>query len=131
MLITLEHHSGVPIYRQMMDQIKLLVASGLLKPGDELPSTRALSAQLGLNPMTVSKAYSLLEMEGLVERRRGLPLTVKALKDDEIQAGKIDQLRQSLSSSAALVHQLCIDRAQALEVFRQLLESLEGRRKGD
>lgn len=129
MLITIDHHSGVPVFRQMMDQIKLHIASGLLKSGEELPSTRDLSTRLGINPMTVSKAYSLLVMEGVVERRRGHPLIVKALKDEENQARKIEQLRQSLSSGAALVHQLGIDRAQALEVFRQLLDSPEDRRK--
>ena len=63
MLIEVDRHSGVPVYRQIMDQIKFHVAGGLLRPGAELPSTRTLSAALGLNPMTVSKSYSLLEME--------------------------------------------------------------------
>ena len=49
MLISIDHHSGVPVYRQLMDQIKFHIATGLLKPGDELPSTRVLSAQLGVN----------------------------------------------------------------------------------
>jgi GntR family transcriptional regulator len=129
MLITINHHSGVPVFRQMMDQIKLHIASGLLKPGDELPSTQVLSAQLGLNPMTVSKVYSMLEVEGVVERRRGRPSAVKALKDEEIQPRKIEQLRQSLSEGVALVRQLGIDRAQALEVFRQLLDSPEDSRE--
>ena len=70
MLITIDHHSGVPVYRQLMDQIKFHIASGLLKPGDQLPTTRVLSGELEINPMTISKAYSFLEMEGLVERRR-------------------------------------------------------------
>jgi DNA-binding transcriptional MocR family regulator len=61
MLIVVDPHSGVPVYRQLMDQIRFHIASGLLKPGDELPSTRALSTELGVNPMTVSKAYSFLE----------------------------------------------------------------------
>src|SRR5580692_1542366 len=63
--------SGVPIYRQLMDQVKALVASGRLVPGDMLPSVRQLGQDLQINQMTVSKAYSLLEREGAVERVRG------------------------------------------------------------
>ena len=74
MLISVNPHSGVPVYRQLMDQIKFHIASGLMKPGDELPSTRMLSSELGVNPMTISKAYSFLEKEGIVERRPGRPL---------------------------------------------------------
>ena len=77
MLITIDVHSGVPAYRQLVDQIRLLVAGGRLRPGDEIPSTRTLSAELGLNPMTISRAWALLEQDGVLERRPGLPLVVK------------------------------------------------------
>ena len=65
MLISIDHHNGIPVFRQIIDQVKFHVVSGLLAPGDELPSTRALSGQLGLNPMTVSKAYSLIGSRGV------------------------------------------------------------------
>jgi len=68
--------SGTPIYRQIVDQTRQLVASGQLPPGEHLPSVRALSADLGINPMTVSKAYSLLERDGVVTRLRGLGMVV-------------------------------------------------------
>ena len=58
--------SGVPIYRQLMDQIKRMVASEQLNPGDTLPSVRSVATHLAVNPMTISKAYSLLEVEGLL-----------------------------------------------------------------
>ena len=122
MLITIDHHSGVPVYRQLMDQIKFHIASGLLKPGEKLPATRTLSAQLDLNPMTISKAYSFLEVEGLVERRRGLPLTVKSLRPEEIQVQKLDRFRQSLTSTITMARQLGIDKSQALEIFAQMLD---------
>ena len=77
MLIVVDPHSGVPVYRQVMDQIKFHIASGILRAGDELPSTRSLSAELGVNPMTISKAYSYLERDEVVERRPGRPLVVK------------------------------------------------------
>ena len=70
--------SGTPIYRQIVDQTCQLVASGRLRPGEHLPSVRALAGELGINPMTVSKAYSLLERDGIVARRRGFGMVVVA-----------------------------------------------------
>ncbi|HOG94183.1 MAG TPA: GntR family transcriptional regulator, partial [Opitutaceae bacterium] len=78
-LLSIDLHNGVPAYRQIMDQIKLQIATGLLPAGAELPSTRTLSAELALNPMTVSKAYGLLERDGILECRRGQTLTVRAV----------------------------------------------------
>lgn len=121
MLIVLDPHSGVPVYRQLMDQIKFHIASGLIKPGDPLPSTRALSAELGLNPMTVSKAYSYLELEDVVERRPGLSLLVRRVEPAEVLARKLDQLRQSLAGPATVAHQLGIDPAEAMRVFGDML----------
>jgi GntR family transcriptional regulator len=68
--------SGVPIYRQLMDQIKAMITSGRLKPGDFLPSIREAGKRLEINPMTVSKVYSILEREGLLENVRGLGMSV-------------------------------------------------------
>jgi GntR family transcriptional regulator len=67
-----------PIYRQIVDQVRRQMAGGQLRPGMELPSVRALAQQHAINPMTVSKAYSLLESEGLLERRRGMGMVVAA-----------------------------------------------------
>ena len=103
MLITVDHHSGVPVFRQIIDQVKFHITGGLLKAGDELPSTRALSARLELNPMTVSKAYSLLEAEGWVERKRGRPLTVKARPAENADREKIDQLAPQMRSDQHLL----------------------------
>jgi len=61
---------GVPIYLQVMQQIKYLVASGRLRPGDELPSIRTLAEQLIVNPNTIARAYRELETAGVVEKRR-------------------------------------------------------------
>lgn len=121
MLIVVDPHSGVPVYRQLMDQIKFHIASGLLKSGDELPSTRALSAELGVNPMTISKAYSFLEHEDVIERRPGRPLIVKALPTDQLQDRKLDQLRESLTPTITMIRQLGIDPKEAQRLFEELL----------
>ena len=122
MLLVIDHHNGVPAYRQIVDQVRLQIASGVLKPDDELPSTRALSAELALNPMTISKAYSLLEHDGVLERRRGQTLVVRARHADDIETQKLDQLRRHLASPATVARQLGISSAQAARIFRELLD---------
>ena len=71
--------SGVPIYRQIMDQVRAQTASGRLKPGDLLPSVRQMAVDLAVNMMTVSKAYARLEIEGVLERDRGTGMRVRRL----------------------------------------------------
>ena len=77
-MFSLHPGSGIPIYRQLVEQVRRLIAGGELPPGAELPSVRDLAVQYAVNPMTISKAYALLETEGLLERNRGKPMTVAA-----------------------------------------------------
>jgi GntR family transcriptional regulator len=126
MLIVVDTHSGVPVYRQLMDQIRFHVASGLLAPGDELPSTRALSQELGVNPMTISKAYSFLEREDVIERRPGRPLVVKEVDTDRERRRRVDSLREALGPVVTTVRQLGIDPALALDEFRAMLREEPG-----
>lgn len=122
MLLPIDRHNGVPAYRQIVEQVRRQVASGILRPGEELPSTRALSAELGLNPMTVSKAYSLLEAEGLVERRPGLSLVVRALAADDALSVRRDELRRALAGALALAEQLRVDDAELRAELELLIE---------
>jgi GntR family transcriptional regulator len=125
MLITIDVHSGVPAYRQLVDQIRLLVASGRLRPGDEIPSTRALSADLGLNPMTISRAWALLEDEGLLERRPGLPLVVKARPRAVGDAARQAQFSKALRPVASMARQLGISGKDAGDALRRLIDDEE------
>lgn len=125
-LIVVDPHSGVPVYRQLIDQVKFHVASGLLAPGEELPSTRALSSELGINPMTISKAYSYLEREGVVERRPGRPLVVAEMDDAEARERKIDRLREAMAPVATMARQLGIDPEVAVRVFASIARGGDG-----
>lgn len=71
MVIRLDHHSGEPIYRQIVEAIKYKVAAGELAAGEQLPSIRVLAEQLGINPRTVVKSYEELEHAGVVIMRQG------------------------------------------------------------
>jgi GntR family transcriptional regulator len=64
-------HSGVPVYRQLIDQVRSGMASGLLKAGDQLPTVRQLAVDLAINPNTVMRAYRELELGGLLETQQG------------------------------------------------------------
>ena len=121
MIIVVDPHSGVPVFRQVMDQVTFQVASGVLQPGDELPPTRTLSAQLGVNPMTISKAYGFLEKEGVVERRPGKPLVVRQLRQRELKVSRTELLRSSLGSTITVIRQLDIDEEEALNLLRTML----------
>jgi GntR family transcriptional regulator len=122
-LLIIDASSGVPVYRQIMDQVRFQVAAGLLAPGAELPSTRSLSQELGVNPMTVSKAYGLLEEEGLAVRRPGLALVV-ADQGGASRELRHEQLRAALGPAARAVRQLGVPEAEAIEAFRQALKEL-------
>jgi GntR family transcriptional regulator len=121
MLFYVDPHSGVPIFRQLMDQVKVNIARGVLKPGDELPSIRSLSVPLGVNPMTISKAYNLLVRDEILARRPGKPLVVSDLGPAELADRRLDELGGSLRPAVNLVRSLDIDPAEAVELFRQLL----------
>lgn len=68
---TLDPKSGVPIYRQITDQVRHGIASGRLTPGEQLPTVRALAVDLKVNPNTVIKAYSWLEQQGVLTSEQG------------------------------------------------------------
>lgn len=118
--------SAEPIYRQLMDQLRRRVSAGQWRAGQELPSVRELALELAVHPMTISKAYSLLESEGLLERRRGLPMVVAAGHAQPVAAHeRIEQLRPTLQRAAAETRELGIPKSQALELFARLLDVSE------
>lgn len=90
--------SGVPIYRQLMDQIQALATSGRLPAGSLLPSVRQLAADLQINMMTASKAYAKLEADGVLERDRGVGMRIKAVPTT--LSGQRDLRQQELRSEA-------------------------------
>ena len=105
MLIRLEKGSGMPVTRQILEQFRAQCASGVLRPGDKLPSVRELARQLTVNQNTVLRVYERLEADGLIERRHGSGSYVTEAADDAMRR-QGEQLR---SEARALV-----DHARAL-----------------
>lgn len=119
---TINTGSSEPIYRQLMQQVKRRIASGQLTAGQEIPSVRELAQALAVHPMTISKAYSQLESQGLLERRRGLSMVVAAQhKQAESSASREDLLRPTLEKAALESRQLELTSKQAMKLFQQIL----------
>ncbi|MFN2315893.1 MAG: GntR family transcriptional regulator [Gemmatimonadales bacterium] len=129
MLVVIDPHNGVPVYRQIIDQVRFQVASGTLRPGDELPSTRTLSAELGVNPMTVSKAYSLLDDDQVITRRPGLPLVVSDQSPRAEEKAKAASLEQVLAPAVLAARQLGLADKEALEIYRRALADARPRKE--
>jgi GntR family transcriptional regulator len=115
--------SGVPIYRQIMDQVRALAASGRLKPGDLLPSVRQMGIDLAVNMMTVSKAYSRLEAEGILERDRGTGMRIRAVTNGAISVpDRKQELRDIVDPVVTRGLQLGLTDDQILAVIKQALK---------
>ena len=136
MRIEIQPQDGLPIYRQISNQIKYLIASGQLKTGQELPGIRTLAEQLTVTPNTILKAYDELEVGGLLEKRRGSgtyvtdtnsPLTRKEQR--RILAQRIDAVLTEASQLSFTLEDVLIllrDRHAALTRTQAKYESKGG-----
>lgn len=115
--------SGVPIYRQIMEQVERMVASGHLKAGDELPSVRQAAAELEVNQMTISKAYSLLEAAGILERHRGKPMAIASRKRRSKSPGKrLELMGKALMEVVRQARQLDLPNEAVIDELKKLME---------
>lgn len=112
-----------PIYRQMIEQLRRFIAGGQVQAGDSMPSVREVASMLGVNPMTVSKAYSLLEAEGLLERRRGLGMLVaQPTQAISKQSDRVALLIPSLERVATEAKELELDTNTVIKLLKNILE---------
>lgn len=106
-----------------MEQARRMISSGQLKSGDALPSVRELATTHAVNPMTISKAYSLLEAEGLLERQRGKAMTVANLNGlAESKQARLARLQPALQQLAVAAEQLELDNDDVINALRRTLE---------
>ena len=98
---TLDLHTGVPVYRQLIDQVRAGIAAGSLVAGDQLPTVRQLAVDLAINPNTVMRAYRELELGGLLETHQGTGTFISDKKPDRRLAERERQLGQLAGECAA------------------------------
>jgi GntR family transcriptional regulator len=110
---------GVPIYLQIVNQIKYLVASGRLEPGEELSPIRVLAEQLLINPNTVARAYRELEAAGIVEKRRTAGTYVSEQRSPLARRARIKILSERVDAVLAEARQMDIAYEEVLKLFEQ------------
>ncbi len=129
--LQIDERSGVPVYRQMMDQIKYYVAGATLRPGDQIPSIRELAAALAVNPTTVVKAYTELERDGVIEKRHGKGAFIAQAAPSLTQSEQEDALRRSAKQLAVEATQLHVSTPKVITVVREELNALGPVRGGE
>lgn len=101
MVIAINEYSDVPIYLQIRNQIVLGISDGRLAPGEQLPTVRGLADEMGVNAMTVNKAYQMLKQEGYIytDRRNGAKVRERLEFSNELPADTKDMLQRVISEA--------------------------------
>lgn len=125
MQIHISPADGVPIYLQIVNQVKYLVAAGRLKPGEELPPIRVLAERLVINPNTVARAYRELEQAGLVEKRRTAGTYVTDQKSPLARRERVRLLKRRIDALLAEARQMDFDLEAVVELLRQRAAAMQ------
>jgi len=125
--ITINLADGVPIYRQIVNQVKYLVASGLIHPGEELPAIRTLALQLKVTPNTIVKAYGELEISGVIHKRRGSGTFVSEGRPQQVTLRERRRvIEQRIDGLLAEAHQLNFSADEILRMVRERKAAMDG-----
>jgi GntR family transcriptional regulator len=118
-------HDGVPIYLQVVNQVKYLVASRRLEPGEELPPIRTLAEQLLINPNTVARAYRELELAGVVIKRRTAGTYVSDSASPLARRQRLKIISERVDALLAEARQMDIDLENLIELIQQRDEAMQ------
>ena len=130
MLVHLNFKSGVPVYLQIVAQVKDSAASGALRPGDPLPSVRALAEELRVNRNTIAKAYAELETEGVLELRQGSGCFLKANGASPLRrAVRSERLATELDAVIVQAHHLQIGDDELRTLLEERLTDFRERQR--
>ena len=124
----LDLHSGVPVYRQIIDQVRSGLASGSLNAGDQLPTVRQLAVDLAINPNTVLRAYRELELGGLLETHQGTGTFIANKKVEKNAVERERELMQLAREFAARVGASGFALQELIDRLREMLPTAAQRR---
>ena len=124
----LDLHTGVPVYRQLIDQVRTGIAVGALVAGDQLPTVRQLAVDLAINPNTVMRAYRELELGGLLDTHQGTGTFISDKKPERKFAERERQLNLIAGESAARAGAAGFTVEDLIERLRELLPTSAPRR---
>ena len=125
MRLNLDHHSGEPIYRQLVEQIKYHVACGRLRGGERLPSIRTLAGELKINPGTVVKAYEELQSAGLVVMKHGQGVFVATNREAAPATARRTAIADMARRLLAEASRMGADADEVLDIVRRAAEEME------
>jgi GntR family transcriptional regulator len=125
MQLRISVQDGAPIYQQIVEQVKYLVAAGRLKPGDDVPPIRVLAEQLRINPNTVARAYLELEREGIVTMRQGFGTTVARVKTHLPRREKLRLLAQPADVLLTNAHHLDVGLDEVVTLLRERDDAMQ------
>src|SRR5689334_3426146 len=125
MQVHVSAHDGVPIYLQIVNQVKYLVASGRLQPGEEVPPIRVLAQQLVINPNTVAKAYHELERDGVVTKRHGSGTYISESGSPLARRERIKIISERVDALLAEARHLDVKLDEVVDLIRQRHSNLE------
>ncbi len=124
MVIDMDPESGVPIYMQLVERIKMMVASGQLQPGQQLPTMRQLAADLRINYNTVGRAYTILDQEGVISTQQGRGTFIASrLREEQLQEMRLDKLRSMLGHVVLEATVLGYSRAEIEAIVGEALQA--------
>jgi len=131
LLFKINFKSGMPVYLQLVDQVKAAAASGALQPGEALPSIRPLAEELRLNRNTVAKAYSELESLGVIETLPGKGCFLKQNHSPLRKEIRRKLLIEEIDQAIVMAHHLQVPSPEFLELVQERLELLEDKRRAN
>jgi GntR family transcriptional regulator len=129
MILQINFKSGMPIYLQIVDQVKAAASSGELRPGEALPSIRPLAEELRVNRNTVAKAYTELESQGVIETLPGRGCFLKENHSGLRKEVRRKLLIEEIDQVIVQAHHLQVPRGEFLELIHERFEALDDKRR--
>jgi GntR family transcriptional regulator len=125
----LDHHSGVPVYRQLIDQVQAAIATGAVSVGDQLPTVRRVAVDLAINPNTVVRAYREMEVRGILDTQQGTGTFVAESHVKPSKGERERQLSQLITEFVARAGSAGFKVNELLEALRRLSTEVENKRR--
>lgn len=130
MLLTLDNSSPIPLYQQIVDEIRGKILTGQLKPGDPLPSIRQLAADLLISVITTKRAYQDLENGGLIQTRPGRGTFVSEVRGDYLQQVGVKEVEERLTEAVRTASRLGVSRSEVESLLKKVFDSEEPSSQG-
>ncbi|MDP4146389.1 MAG: GntR family transcriptional regulator [Bacillota bacterium] len=125
-MIIIDSRSSTPIYQQIVDGIKENILKGIIQPGDRLPSVREMSSMITANPNTVSRAYSELERQKVIETIRGKGTYVTSNYKPKVEEERMEILKEDIKKIVVEAHYMGLKKDDLVKLMDEIFNNLDG-----